>query len=90
MSELKELITIGKDYRDSLLDNLLTEQNFKIHLKSEGNKEKSVAVQFTNSIEQMRTMFGKFNTQLDTMHTNLKEDINAIQSQVTELSTKIN
>jgi hypothetical protein len=47
MSELKELIYVGKDYRERLLENLLAEQAFKIHLRSENNKEKSVASQFS-------------------------------------------
>jgi len=89
LKEIKFLIQCGKQYKIELLDNLLAEQNFKVHLRSNVNKEQGHQQSIKDSMNFMRNMMAVLHSKIETMNSEIRGEIGTIKAQVNDIEQKL-
>ena len=72
LQEIRELINTGRCHKRELLENLVEEQLFKVHLRiSQDGKEQTIEDRIKTWMQQVRKMFGELAEQMADMNTRI-------------------
>jgi DNA-binding transcriptional MerR regulator len=91
LKEIKQLLYTCSTQRDTLITNLLKEENFKINLKinNENKNTKDLATMFKQHMTMMETRFDHFDSQIGSLKNNIFEEMSTINEKVEGLREEI-